>query len=198
MRVVVLVSGTGSLLQALLDAAADSDYGVRVVAVGSDRPQIEGLARAERAGVPSFVERVSDYSDRSAWDTALTERVSAYRPDLVISAGFMKLVGSVFLARFGGAFLNTHPSLLPAFPGSHAVRDALAYGGTVTGATVFFVDSGTDTGPIVAQRAVAVNPDDTEASLHERIKQTERAMLVEVVGALARRGWTITGRTVTL
>ncbi len=198
MRVVVLVSGTGSLLQALLDAAVSPDYGVRVVAVGADRPGIEGLAKAQRAGVPTFVGPVAGYSNRAAWDVGLTERVTAYTPELVISVGFMKLVGPAFLTRFGGAFLNTHPSLLPAFPGAHAVRDALSYGVVVTGATVFFVDSGTDTGPIIAQRAVSVHPDDTEASLHERIKQNERAMLVDVVGRMARHGWTIAGRKVTL
>ncbi len=198
MRVVVLISGTGSLLQALLDVVADPTYGVQVVAVGADRTRIEGLARAERLRIPTFVERVSDYPDRTAWDARLTTRVAGYRPDLVISAGFLKLVGPAFLARFSGAFINTHPSLLPAFPGAHAVRDALAYGVAVTGATVFFVDEGTDTGPIIEQRAVPVNPDDTETSLHERIKQHERAMLVEVVGRLARHGWNITGRKVTL
>ncbi len=198
MRVVVLVSGTGSLLQALLDATTDPGYGVQIAAVGADRTRIEGLNRAERVAVPTFIERVADYPDRMVWDAVLTERVAGYEPDLVISAGFLKLVGPAFLARFGGAFLNTHPSLLPAFPGAHAVRDALAYGVVVTGATVFFVDSGTDTGPIIEQRAVAVYPDDTEAGLHERIKQSERTMLVEVVGRLARHGWTITGRKVTL
>ncbi|MGH3428260.1 MAG: phosphoribosylglycinamide formyltransferase [Mycobacteriales bacterium] len=198
MRVVVLVSGTGSLLQALLDASDAPGYGVEVVAVGSDRSGIEGLARAERRGVPHFVERVHDYADRQDWDAALTAQVVKFDPDLVVSAGFLKLVGKSFLATFGGRFINTHPSLLPAFPGAHAVQSALSYGVTVTGASVFFVDEGTDTGPIISQGAVPVRPDDTEAQLHERIKETERAMLVDVVGRLARRGWTITGRKVTL
>jgi phosphoribosylglycinamide formyltransferase-1 len=195
---VVLVSGTGSLLQALLDASDDPGYGVEVVAVGSDRSGIAGLARAERRGVPHFVERVRDYADRQDWDAALTAQVAKFEPDLVISAGFLKLVGKSFLAAFGGRFINTHPSLLPAFPGAHAVHSALSYGVTVTGASVFFVDEGTDTGPIISQGVVPVHLDDTEAQLHERIKETERAMLVDVVGRLARHGWTITGRKVTL
>ena len=198
MRAVVLVSGTGSLLQALLDASADPTYGVEVVAVGADRSEIEGLERAQRHGVPTFVERVSDYADRPAWDAALTASVTKFEPDLVISAGFLKLVGPTFLAEFGGRFINTHPSLLPAFPGAHAVRDALGYGVKITGASVFFVDEGTDTGPIISQCAVPAYPDDTEAGLHERIKQVERDMLVDVVGRLHRDGWTITGRKVTL
>ncbi|MGI8646838.1 MAG: phosphoribosylglycinamide formyltransferase [Acidimicrobiales bacterium] len=198
MRVVVLVSGTGSLLQALLNASVDPDYGVQVVAVGADRAGIEALARAERSGVPTFIERVGDYPNRQLWDAALAARVAQFQPDLVISAGFLKLVGHDFLVAFGDRFINTHPSLLPAFPGAHPVRDALAYGNTVTGATVFFVDAGTDTGPIIEQRAVSIQPQDTEASLHERIKQVEREMLVEVVGRLARQSWTITGRNVTL
>ncbi|MGC4803675.1 phosphoribosylglycinamide formyltransferase [Micromonospora sp. DT233] len=197
-RIVVLVSGSGSNLQALLNAAADPAYGARVVAVGADRAGIAGLDRAAAAGVPTFVERVADHPTRTAWDAALTAQVAAHRPDLVVSAGFLKLVGADFLAAFGDRYLNTHNTLLPAFPGIHGPRDALAYGVKVTGATLFFVDAGTDTGPIVAQVAVPVLDGDDEATLTERIKVAERRQLVEQVGRLVREGWTITGRKVTI
>ncbi|MEH0828528.1 MULTISPECIES: phosphoribosylglycinamide formyltransferase [Micromonospora] len=197
-RLVVLVSGSGSNLQALLDATADPGYGARVVAVGADRDGIAGLDRAAAAGVPSFVERVKDHPTRADWDKALTARVAEHRPDLVISAGFLKLVGPEFLAAFGDRYLNTHNTLLPAFPGIHGPRDALAYGVKVTGATLFFVDAGMDTGPIVAQVAVPVHDDDDEDTLTERIKSAERRQLVEQVGRLVREGWTITGRKVTI
>ena len=197
-RLVVLVSGSGSNLQALLDATADPGYGARVVAVGADRDGIAGLDRAATAGVPSFVERVKDHPTRADWDKALTARVAEHRPDLVISAGFLKLVGPEFLAAFGDRYLNTHNTLLPAFPGIHGPRDALAYGVKVTGATLFFVDAGMDTGPIVAQVAVPVQDDDDEDTLTERIKSAERRQLVEQVGRLVREGWTITGRKVTI
>ncbi|WP_352243846.1 phosphoribosylglycinamide formyltransferase [Lentzea sp. NBRC 105346] len=192
-RVVVLVSGSGTLMQALLDAA---DLPVEIVAVGADRENIEGLARAERAGVPSFVVKLRDHADRAAWDTALTKAVAEHEPDLVVSAGFMKILGPVFLARFGGRMINTHPALLPAFPGAHGVRDALAYGVGVTGSTVHLVDAGVDTGPILAQEAVVVEPDDTEESLHERIKVVERRLLVDTVARLVREGCTVNGRKV--
>ncbi|MFV2118381.1 phosphoribosylglycinamide formyltransferase [Streptomyces sp. Act-28] len=199
-RVVVLVSGSGTNLQALLDAiAADPEgYGsrVRVVAVGADRTGIAGLERAERAGVPTFVRRVKDYATRDEWDRALAEATAAHEPDLVVSAGFMKIVGKEFLARFGGRTVNTHPALLPSFPGAHGVRDALAYGAKVTGCTVHFVDDGVDTGPIIAQGVVEVRDTDDEAALHERIKEVERTLLVEVVGHLARHGYRIEGRKV--
>ena len=197
-RLVILVSGEGSNLQALLDACRDPAYGAEVVAVGADRDQIAGLDRAAAAGVPTFVERVSDHPERAAWDRALTARVAEYKPDLVISAGFRKLVGPAFLDAFGGRYLNTHNSLLPAFPGIHGPRDALAYGVKVTGATLFFVDAGVDTGPIVAQVAVPVHDDDTVETLTERIKVAERRQLVATVGRLVREGWTITGRKVTI
>ncbi|MFG1950114.1 phosphoribosylglycinamide formyltransferase [Micromonospora sp. NPDC048830] len=197
-RIVVLVSGSGSNLQALLDAAADPAYGARVVAVGADRDGIAGLDRASAVGVPTFVERVKDHPTRADWDVALTARVAEHRPDLVISAGFLKLVGPHFLAAFGDRYLNTHNTLLPAFPGIHGPRDALAYGVKVTGATLFFVDAGMDTGPIVAQVAVPVLDDDDEETLTERIKEAERRQLVEQVGRLVREGWTITGRKVTV
>lgn len=195
-RIVVLVSGTGSNLQALIDAAADPGYGVEVVAVGADRDGIQGLERAERHGIPTFVCRVGDHPDRRAWDAALATRLTAYRPDLVVSAGFMKILGDQVLAAH--TVVNTHPALLPAFPGAHAVADALAYGVRVTGCTAHLVDSGVDTGPIIDQAAVPVEDDDTEASLHDRIKAVERPMLVDVVGRLARHGHTITDRKVTI
>jgi phosphoribosylglycinamide formyltransferase-1 len=193
-RLVVLVSGSGTNLQALLDACADPGYGAQVVAVGADRDDIEGLARAARAGVPTFVCRVGDHETREEWDAALADAVAAYAPDLVVSAGFMKLVGAGFLERF--AMVNTHPALCPSFPGTHGPRDALDYGVKVTGATLFVVDTGVDTGPIVAQATVPVEDDDDVASLHERIKVAERAMLVDAVGRMAREGWTLTGRRV--
>jgi phosphoribosylglycinamide formyltransferase-1 len=196
-RLVVLVSGSGTNLQALLDAVeADPSYGARVVAVGADRDGIAGLDRAERAGLPTFVVKLKDHADRAAWDLALAEATAAYEPDLVVSAGYMKIVGREFLARFGGRFVNTHPALLPSFPGAHGVRDALAYGAKVTGCTVHFVDDGVDTGPVIAQGVVEIRPDDTEEALHERIKDVERRLLVDVVGRLSRDGYRIEGRKV--
>jgi len=193
---VVLVSGSGTNLQALIDASADPAYGARIVAVGADRDGIEGLARAQRHGIPTFVDRVSDHPDRATWDTSLAETVAAYEPDLVVLAGFMKLTGPAFLDRFGGRTVNTHPALSPSFPGMHGPRDALAHGVKVTGATLFVVDAGVDTGPIVAQVAVPVEDDDDVESLHERIKTSERAMLVEWVGRLAREPHSIDGRRI--
>ncbi|MBU2698046.1 MULTISPECIES: phosphoribosylglycinamide formyltransferase [Pimelobacter] len=197
-RLVVLVSGSGTNLQALLDACTDPSYGARVVAVGADRDDIEGLARAERAGVPTFVARLGDFSARENWDRALADKVAAFEPDLVVLAGFMKLVGETFLERFGGRTVNTHPALSPSFPGMHGPRDALEYGVKVTGATLFVVDAGVDTGAIVAQAVVPVEDDDTVETLHERIKVAERGMLVESVGRMAREGFTVDGRRVRL
>ncbi|HEX5534618.1 MAG TPA: phosphoribosylglycinamide formyltransferase [Actinomycetales bacterium] len=197
-RLVVLVSGSGTNLQALLDATRDPAFGATVVAVGADRDGIEGLARADRAGVPTFVEKLGDYPDRLSWDRALTKAVEAYDPDLVVLAGFMKLCGADFLARFGGRTLNTHPALSPSFPGTRGPADALEYGVKVTGCTLFVVDAGVDTGAIVAQRAVDVLDDDTTETLHERIKTVERTMLVDAVGRMVRSGWTVDGRKVTL
>lgn len=190
----MLVSGSGTNLQALLDSTADPAYGARIVAVGADRDGIEGLARADRAGIATFSTRVADHSSREEWDRALTDLVAGFEPDLVVSAGFMKLLSTGFLDRF--LTLNTHPALCPAFPGMHGPRDALAYGVKVTGATLFVVDGGVDTGPIVAQVGVAVQEDDDVAALHERIKTAERAMLVESVGRIAREGITVEGRRV--
>jgi phosphoribosylglycinamide formyltransferase-1 len=195
-RLVVLVSGTGSNLAALLEACADSAYGASVVAVGADRDGITALDKAKAAEVPTFVVPFSDYDDRDEWDQALVDAVSTHTPDLVVSAGFMRLVGKRFLERF--TMVNTHPALLPSFPGTHAVRDALAYGVRVTGCTVHFVDAGVDTGPVIAQRAVPVLDGDDEARLHERIKVAERLLLVESIGRLARDGYRLDARTVVL
>lgn len=182
-RVVVLVSGTGSLCAALLDATEDPAYPADVVAVGADRTAA-GLEHARRRGIPTFVCALSDHPDRAAWDRALAAEIAGHAPDLVVSAGFMKIVGPAVLDAFGGRLINTHPALLPAFPGAHAVRDALAAGATVTGSTVHVVDAGVDTGPVLAQREVPVLPGDDEARLHERIKAVERELLVETVARL--------------
>nr|WP_310274249.1 bifunctional phosphoribosylaminoimidazolecarboxamide formyltransferase/IMP cyclohydrolase [Haloactinomyces albus] len=197
-RVVVLVSGSGTLLQALLEATSDPEYPVQVVAVGADRAGIEGTARAEQAGIPTFTHRLKDYPSRAEWDRALADSCAAHAPDLVLSAGFMKLVGEDFLARFQGRYLNSHPALLPSFPGVHGVRDALEYGVRVTGCTLFMVDAGVDTGPILAQETVEIRPDDDEASLHERIKAVERRLLVNTLEQLSRHGWTVRGRKVSI
>ena len=192
-RLVVLVSGAGTNLQALLDACADPGYGATVVAVGADRDSIAALDRAKAAGIPTFTVKVGDFPARADWDRALADACERYRPDLIVCAGFMKLVGQAFLARFGGRCLNTHPALLPSFPGMHGVRDALGYGVKVSGCTVFLVDEGVDAGPVLAQAAVPVHDDDDEASLHERIKVAERALLVGTVGRMAREGWSVNG-----
>jgi phosphoribosylglycinamide formyltransferase-1 len=181
--VVVLLSGTGSLCAALLEATDDPAYPATVVAVGADR-DAEGLAHARRRGLPTFVVPLREHLDRAAWDRALAAAIEEHRPDLVVSAGFMKIVGPAVLDAFGGRLVNTHPALLPAFPGAHAVRDALVAGVDVTGATVHLVDAGVDTGPVLAQREVRVRPDDDEAALHERIKTVERELLVETVARL--------------
>lgn len=192
----MLVSGAGTNLAALLEACADPEYGARVVAVGADREGTRGLERAEEAGLPTFVRRLDQFTSRAHWDRSLTDTVAAFEPDLVVLAGFMKLVGDEFLARFPDAVLNTHPALCPSFPGTSGPADALAYGVRVTGATLFVVDAGVDTGPIVAQTAVPVAEDDDVERLHERIKVAERQMLVDNVGRLAREGFTITDRKV--
>ena len=195
-RLVVLVSGAGTNLQALLDACADESYGARVVAVGADRDGCAALDRARARGIPVFSHRVKDFAERALWDRALAGSVAGHEPDLVISAGFMKLVGPDFLAAFGGRFINSHPALLPSFSGMHGVADALAYGVKVTGCTIFLVGAGVDDGPVIAQQGVPVLDDDDEASLHERIKVTERALLVATVGRMVREGWSVQGRKV--
>jgi phosphoribosylglycinamide formyltransferase-1 len=194
-RVVVLASGTGSLLASLLEAAV-GDYPARVVAVGADR-DCPALEIAASASAPTYMVRLGDHADRDAWDVAITEATAAHEPDLIVSAGFMKILGPQFLSRFLGRVVNTHPALLPAFPGTHAVPAALEYGVKVTGCTVHLVDAGTDTGPILAQQPVPVLDDDDEATLHERIKVVERRLLVDVLEALATRGVTWTeGRAI--
>ncbi|WP_336028070.1 phosphoribosylglycinamide formyltransferase [Geodermatophilus sp. FMUSA9-8] len=182
-RVVVLLSGTGSLCAALLDAADAPGYPAEVVAVGADR-EAAGLGHARRRGLPTFTVPLRAFPDRAAWDAALADAIAAHRPDWVVSAGFMKIVGPAVLARYEGRLVNTHPALLPAFPGAHAVRDALAAGAEVTGSTVHLVDAGVDTGPVLAQREVPVLPGDDEDRLHERIKAVERTLLVETVARL--------------
>jgi len=197
-RVVVLVSGAGSNLQALLEACRDDAYGARIVAVGADRTGIPALGHAAASDVPSFVRRVEDFTTRGAWDVALADSVARCHPDLVVSAGFMKILGPELLRRFPDRVLNTHPALLPAFPGAHPVRDTLAYGAKVTGVTVHLVDAGVDSGPVVAQAVVPVQPGDTEQSLHARIKAVERPLLVDTVGRMIRQGYDVRGREVML
>ncbi|MCV2395463.1 phosphoribosylglycinamide formyltransferase [Actinotalea sp. M2MS4P-6] len=193
-RLVVLISGAGSNLAALLAAQQDADFPARVVAVISDKPEAGGLEVARAAGIATVVVRPADFPDRAAWDAGLARAVSAVDPAWVVCAGFMRILGPGFLAEHAGRVVNTHPALLPSFPGAHAVRDALAHGVRVTGCTVHLVDDGVDTGPILAQRAVDVLPDDDEATLHERIKVVERTLLVETVAALARHGVGLDGR----
>jgi phosphoribosylglycinamide formyltransferase 1 len=195
-RLVVLASGTGSLLASLLDAAV-GDYPARVIAVGVDR-DCPAAEIAAAASLPTFRVRLADHPDRNAWDAALTEAAAAHSPDLVVSAGFMKILGKQFLSKFQGRILNTHPTLLPAFPGAHGVADALAHGVKVTGCTVHLVDAGTDTGPILAQQPIPVLDDDDEETLHERIKVTERRLLVDVIAAVATGGVTWIGRKATI
>ena len=192
----VLVSGEGTNLQALIDACESPAYGARVVAVGADRGGIAALARADTAGIATFTRRVPDFPSRPDWDRALTQACAGFEPDLIVLAGFMKLVGADFLDRFAGRVINTHPALLPSFPGMRGAGDALDYGVKVSGCTVFVVDAGTDSGPIIAQAPVPVHDDDDEASLHERIKVAERALLVETVGRMVRDGWSVQGRKV--
>ena len=187
LRLVVLVSGSGSTLQAVLDASA-AQAPFTVVAVGADRDGTLGAVRAERAGVPVFVSRVGDHATRQDWDAELVRRIAEHEPDLVVCAGFMKVLATSTVEAF--PMVNTHPALLPSFPGAHGVRDALAHGVKVTGCTCHWVDAGVDTGPIIDQRAVRVEDGDTEESLHERIKVAERVMLVEVLTRLAQeRTW---------
>jgi phosphoribosylglycinamide formyltransferase 1 len=190
----VLVSGAGSNLAALLAAQSEADYPARVVAVITDKPTAGALDVARQAGVATVVVEPSQFADRAQWDVALARAVAAVDPAWVVCAGFMRLLGPGFLDEHGGRVLNTHPALLPSFPGAHAVRDALAHGVAVTGCTVHLIDEGVDTGPILAQRAVDVRPDDDEASLHERIKTVERELLVQTVADVARHGVTLDGR----
>jgi phosphoribosylglycinamide formyltransferase-1 len=196
-RIVVLASGGGSNFAALLAAHGAPGYGARVVGLVTDNPDAGALGLARDAGVASAVVALRDFEDRAAWNRGVAEAVAVFRPDLVVLAGFMRILAPAFLERFPGRVVNTHPALLPSFPGAHGVRDALAHGVKVTGCTVHVVDAGVDTGPILAQVAVPVLPDDDETSLHERIKVAERALLVETVGRIAREGLRIVdGRAV--
>jgi phosphoribosylglycinamide formyltransferase-1 len=195
-RVVVLASGTGSLLSSLIDATT-GDFPGRIVAVGVDR-DCRATEIADAASLPTFTVRLGDHPTRDAWDAAITEAAAAHSPDLIVSAGFMKILGPQFLSRFSGRILNTHPALLPAFAGAHGVADALAYGVKVTGCTVHLVDAGMDTGPVLAQQSVPVIDGDDEQTLHERIKVVERKLLVDVVAAIATGGVTVVGRTATI
>jgi phosphoribosylglycinamide formyltransferase-1 len=186
LSVVVLISGTGSNLLALLKAADHPLYPVRVLAVGSDKAA-EGLAHADLYGVPSFVVEPSRFSGVEAWSKKLQENIEHFNPDLIVLAGFMRILPPSFIERFGPNIINTHPSLLPLFPGAHAVRDALAAGARQTGVTIHVVDAGVDTGPIIAQKSVTVMPADDEVSLHERIKEEERKLLVDTVLSIAEK-----------
>lgn len=185
MRIVVLVSGTGSNLQAVIDAVQAKELPVEIAAVGADRPGTYGVERAAAVGIPTFVVDFKQYGKRADWNAELTERTAAFDPDYVISSGFMRIVDQRFLDTFPNRYLNTHPALLPSFPGAHGVRDALAYGVKVTGCTVMIADAGIDTGPILSQAAVPVLDDDTEETLHERIKIQERALLIDTLRDLA-------------
>ena len=193
-RVAVLVSGHGSNLQALLDTAAEPGSGMAVVLVAADRPGAHGLERARRAGVDTAVVRPADHPDRPSFDLALRDLVAAARPDVVCLAGFMRILGPGFVRAFPDRIVNTHPSLLPAFRGAHAVREALAYGVKVTGCTVHLVDEEVDHGPVLFQSAVPVEPGDDEDRLHERIKQEERRLLPLAVRLLAEGRVLVEGR----
>lgn len=197
-RLVVLISGTGSNLAALLAAQRDPAYPARVVGVISDRAGAGGLDIARSAGVPTAVVAPGDFPDRDAWNVGLAEAIAVFGPDLVVSAGFMRILGEPVLGRWPDRVVNTHPALLPSFPGAHAVRDALAYGAKVTGSTLHVVDAGTDTGPVIAQVAVEILPGEDESALHERIKVAERVMLVEWVGRIVAGGLRVEGRVVTV
>jgi phosphoribosylglycinamide formyltransferase-1 len=185
MRIVVLVSGTGSNLQAVIDAVRAGELDIEIAAVGADREGTFGIERSDEAGLETFVVNFNSFPTRAEWDAALADKVASYRPDVVVSSGFMRIVSPEFIARFGGRYLNTHPALLPAFPGAHGVRDALDYGVKVTGCTVHWADAGVDTGPIIAQEALAVADGEDEDSLHERIKVIERRLLIDVLHRLA-------------
>lgn len=194
-RIVVLVSGSGTNLQSLIDAD-QSVY--EIVGVIADRQDTGGVARAGSHGIPTFVVDPSDFADRAAWDAALTEATSSLAPDWIVCAGFMRILGEAMLSAFPQRIVNTHPALLPSFPGAHGVRDALDYGAKVTGCTVHLVDSGVDTGPVLAQRAVDIVDDEREDELHERIKVVERALLVDIVTRLCASGCTVNGRKVSI
>jgi phosphoribosylglycinamide formyltransferase 1 len=181
-RIVVLASGTGSTLQAIVDAAADPAFGVDVAAAGTDVAGCPAMARAAAAGVATFTVPLADFPDRAAWNDTLAGAIAGYRPDLVVLAGFMRVLAPSVVRRF--KIVNTHPALAPAFPGAHAVRDALAAGARTTGVTVHWVDEGVDTGPVIAQVGVPVEPDDDEASLRARIQAVEKPLYVTTIRRL--------------
>lgn len=193
-RIVVLISGAGSIMEALASACEEPEYRATIAAVIADRADARGLELAANAGIPTAIVAPSDFPDRITWDAAIARTTVTFDPELVVCAGFMRLLGEPVLRAFPGHIVNTHPALLPAFPGAHAVREALAAGVKVTGCTVMIVDEGIDTGPILAQRAVAVREDDTEDTLHERIKTAERELVVDTIGMMLRSGWTIEGK----
>ncbi len=184
LSVVVLISGSGSNLLALLEATDNPLFGAKIMAVGSDNPA-DGLAHAERFGVSTFVVSPQAFETREAWAEMLLANINHFKPDLVVLAGFMRILPANFVKALAPNLINTHPSLLPLFPGAHAVRDALEAGATTTGVTIHVVDEGVDTGPHIAQREVEVVTDDTEYELHERIKQVERELLVATVKDIA-------------
>jgi phosphoribosylglycinamide formyltransferase-1 len=180
LNLVVLISGGGSNLRALLEAASDAEYPARVVAVGADR-EADGFEHAEHFGVPTFSVSFSNFADRAAWGDELLAQIRQWQPDLVVLSGFMRLVPPRVVAALAPNLINTHPAYLPEFPGAHGVRDALAAGVEQTGASVIVVDEGVDSGPILAQRRIPVHPGDDESSLHDRIKVVERELLVQTV-----------------
>ncbi|MED5528069.1 MAG: phosphoribosylglycinamide formyltransferase [Actinomycetota bacterium] len=189
-RIVVLASGAGTLLQALLD----SEIRMLIVAVGSDQPEAPALARARAADVPTFVVPMAE--DREVWNRDVVKHLQALETDLVVTAGFMRVLGGPVIEAFENRIINSHPALLPSFPGAHAVRDAIESGVKVTGCTIHIIDEGVDTGPIIAQCPVAVRDGDTVESLHKRIKEHERTLLVDVLGRIVREGVSVDGRTV--
>ncbi|MDP4888880.1 MAG: phosphoribosylglycinamide formyltransferase [Actinomycetes bacterium] len=194
-RVVVLASGSGTLMQALVDAGGDDFV---ICAVISDRTDAVALDRARNAQVPAVVVSPGDFTSRAQWNTELADAIGGYSPDWIVCAGFMRILGKDLVDRFSGRIVNSHPALLPAFAGAHAVRDALTYGVAVSGCTIHLVDAGVDTGPIIAQEPVIVLPDDDEASLHERIKVVERQLLLRIIRDLSQWGCTVTGRKVSI
>ena len=193
-RIVVLISGAGSIMAALASACEDPEYRVTIAAVIADRADAKGLELAADAGIPTAIVSPHDFPDRVTWDAAIARTAATFHPDLVVCAGFMRLLGEPVLKAFPGHIVNTHPALLPAFPGARAVKEALAAGVKVTGCTVMIVDEGVDTGPILAQRAVEVREDDRETTLHERIQGAEKDLVVATIGTMLRSGWTIEGK----
>jgi len=180
LKLVVLISGGGSNLRSLLEASEHADFPARVIAIGADR-DADGLAHAEDFGIPTFTVAYSNYPDRESWGQALLKQIQHWQPDLVVLSGLMRLLPPSVVAALEPNLINTHPAYLPEFPGAHGVRDAIAAGVTHTGASVIAVDTGVDSGPIIAQERVAIHPNDTESTLHDRIKIVERRLLVQAV-----------------